>query len=96
MVKDHVSEALELFESGFSCSQAVLMPFSEELSLPRETAIKISCSFGGGLGGAGKTCGALTIAIIIVGLKYGTTDETVPEVKKPYKKHICVKVKKNG
>lgn len=82
MVKDHVSEALELFESGFSCSQAVLMPFSEELSLPRETAIKISCSFGGGLGGAGKTCGALTGAIMVVGLKCGKTNATDQEAKK--------------
>lgn len=82
MVKDHVSEALELFKSGYSCSQAVLMPFGDELNIPRETAVKISCSFGGGLGGAGKTCGALTGAIMVVGLKCGTTESTDQEANK--------------
>lgn len=82
MVKDHLLETLELFKSGFSCSQAVLVPYSEELNLSRETALKISCSFGGGLGGAGKTCGALTGAIMVVGLKCGTTEATDLEAKK--------------
>lgn len=82
MVKDHVTEALELFKSGFHCSQAVLTPFSEELGLPRETALKIACPFGGGLGGYGRTCGALTGAMMVIGLKYGTNKTTDVEAKK--------------
>jgi C_GCAxxG_C_C family probable redox protein len=73
---------LELFRSGFHCSQAVLAPFSEEFGLPRETALKITCPFGGGLGGYGRTCGALTGAMMVVGLKYGTTIPTDLEAKK--------------
>jgi C_GCAxxG_C_C family probable redox protein len=82
MVKDHVTEAIELFKSGFHCSQAVLAAFSEDLRLPRETALKIACPFGGGLGGYGRTCGALTGAIMVVGLKYGTTNAADLEAKK--------------
>jgi C_GCAxxG_C_C family probable redox protein len=82
MVKDHLTEAVELFKSGFHCSQAVLAAFSEEFGLPRETALKISCPFGGGLGGYGSTCGALTGAMMAIGLKYGTTKATDIEAKK--------------
>jgi C_GCAxxG_C_C family probable redox protein len=82
MVKDHLEEALELFKSGYHCSQAVLAAFSEDLDLPKETALKISCPFGGGLGGYGRTCGALTGAMMVVGLKYGTTKATDLDAKK--------------
>ncbi len=82
MIKDHVAEALELFESGYHCSQAVLATFSEDLGLPHETALKIACPFGGGLGGYGRTCGALTSGMMVIGLKYGTTKPTDLEAKK--------------
>jgi C_GCAxxG_C_C family probable redox protein len=82
MGKDRVTEALELFKSGFHCSQAVLAAFSEDLRLSRETALKIACPFGGGLGGYGRTCGALTGAMMVIGLKYGTTNIMDPEAKK--------------
>ena len=82
MVKDHAKEALELFKSGFHCSQAILAAFSEDFGLIRETALKISCPFGGGLGGYGRTCGALTGAMMVVGLKYGTFNPTDLEAKK--------------
>ncbi len=82
MTKDHFTEALELFNAGFHCSQAVFAAFSEDLGLPRETALKIACPFGGGLGGYGRTCGALTGAMMVIGLKYGTVNVSDPEAKK--------------
>jgi len=83
MIKDHVSEALSLFYSGFHCSQSVFAAFSGDFGLPRETALKISCPFGGGMGGYGKTCGALTGAMMVMGLKYGssTPDDFIAKVK---------------
>jgi C_GCAxxG_C_C family probable redox protein len=76
MNKDHVAEALELFESGFNCSQSVFEVFSESSGLPRETALKIASPFGGGLGGYGRTCGALTGAMMVIGLIYGNSAVT--------------------
>jgi C_GCAxxG_C_C family probable redox protein len=81
MVKDHLTEALELFRSGFHCSQAVFAVFSDELGLPHDTALKIACPFGGGIGGYGKTCGALTGAIMVIGLKYGSSVATDIQAK---------------
>jgi C_GCAxxG_C_C family probable redox protein len=64
-------EAVACFKKGFSCSQAVCSTYSRELGLDEQTALKISCGLGGGLGHTNGTCGALTGAALVIGLKYG-------------------------
>ena len=63
--------AVESFESGFSCSQAVFAAFSEDLGLEREKALRIAQPFGGGIARSGSTCGAVTGALLVIGLKHG-------------------------
>ncbi|MCP4178001.1 MAG: C_GCAxxG_C_C family protein [bacterium] len=81
-MNDKTINAENLFKSGYSCSQAVLAPFAEEFNIDIKQALKISGSFGGGIGGIGLTCGALTGAIMVLGLKYGSTDPKDAEAKK--------------
>ncbi len=66
-------DAVQSFRQGFSCSQAVLAALSEPLGLDRERAFKISQTFGGGMARMGLTCGAVTGAMLAIGLKYGRT-----------------------
>lgn len=66
-------EAVASFKSGFSCSQAVLSSFSEELGLDRDTANSVACGFGGGIARTGNICGAVAGAIMVIGMKYGKT-----------------------
>jgi C_GCAxxG_C_C family probable redox protein len=61
------------FNEGFSCSQAVLSTYGDQFGLTRELALKVSGAFGGGMGRMGETCGAVTGAFMIIGLKYGKT-----------------------
>jgi len=68
-------EALEIFEKGFSCSQAVFSTFAPELGVDYETAMKVSCGFGGGMAQTAATCGVVTGAIMVIGLKYGRVGE---------------------
>jgi C_GCAxxG_C_C family probable redox protein len=68
---DKVQKAIDCFKEGFSCSQAVLAAFCEPLGLDRDTALKISQSFGGGMAHMGETCGAVTGAFMAIGLKHG-------------------------
>jgi C_GCAxxG_C_C family probable redox protein len=70
---DKVKKAVECFKEGFSCSQAVLSAFCEPLGLDRITALKIAQSFGGGMAHLGETCGAVTGAFMVIGLKHGRT-----------------------
>lgn len=52
-------EAVQLFEGGFNCSQAVFSVFSNELSIDKEIALKIATGFGGGARN-GELCGAVS------------------------------------
>jgi C_GCAxxG_C_C family probable redox protein len=68
---DRVQKSVDLFKEGFSCSQAVLGAFSESMGLDRNTALKLAQSFGGGMAHMGETCGAVTGAFMVIGLKHG-------------------------
>ncbi len=67
-------KAKKQFEKGFSCAPAVLSAYSEQFGLEEELALKIACGFGGGIGRTGRTCGAVTGAVMVVGLKHGQAD----------------------
>ena len=64
-------EAKQQFEKGFLCAPAVLSTYSEQLGLEKTLAVKIACGFGGGIGRTGRTCGAVTGAVMAIGLKHG-------------------------
>lgn len=70
-MKSKVNEAIECFSNGFNCSQAILTTYCEQFGLDKETALKLSCGLGAGMGRLGATCGAVTGAYLLIGLKYG-------------------------
>ena len=61
------------FRKGFNCSQSVLAAFAEEFGLDPVMAYRVAAAFGGGMGHMGETCGAVTGAFMVIGLKYGLT-----------------------
>jgi len=63
--------ALNYFNNKFNCSQAVLASFGKDLGLLEDECLKIACAFGGGMGRQQLTCGAVTGALMVLGLKYG-------------------------
>jgi len=67
-------QAVNVFKGGSNCSQAVISVYAEDFGLSRENALKISSGFGGGMGRMAKTCGAVTGAFMVLGLKYGNVD----------------------
>jgi C_GCAxxG_C_C family probable redox protein len=71
MMKAKTDVAVEKFLSGFNCAQSVLYAFGPELGLDGETALKVATGLGGGMGGRGEVCGAVTGGILALGLKYG-------------------------
>lgn len=95
-----VENAVSCFKEGFSCSQAVLSAFAQQFGLDRETALKVAGAFGGGMGRMGETCGAVTGAFMVIGLKYGKTraeDEQTKEKAYSLVKEFVEKFKsRNG
>lgn len=65
--------AVEYFTKGFLCSQALLSTYGTQFGLDSEIALKLATAFGGGMGRRGETCGAVTGAFMVIGLKYGKT-----------------------
>lgn len=58
------------FMKGFDCSQVVLMQQAERLDMEPETLARTAAAFGGGMF-RGDTCGAVSGAMIALGLLYG-------------------------
>ena len=63
--------AMELFESGYNCSQSVILAFSDLVGIDEKTLARIGSSFGGGMGRLREVCGAVTGMFTIAGLLYG-------------------------
>ena len=76
----NADKAAATFKEGFSCSQAVLGTYCERFGLDKEQAYKIGSGFGGGMH-LDQTCGAVTGALMVIGLKYGRTRADDVEAK---------------
>jgi C_GCAxxG_C_C family probable redox protein len=75
-------KAVETFKKGNNCSMAVFSAFALEYGVKEEIALKIAAPFGGGIGRMGETCGAVTGALMALGLAFQTKpDETIDEMK---------------
>ncbi len=66
-------KARELFLAGYNCAQAVFAAFSDVMGLDEETALKLSSSFGGGMGRLREVCGACSGIFMAAGMLYGYT-----------------------
>jgi C_GCAxxG_C_C family probable redox protein len=66
-------QAEAIFRQGFSCSQAVLAAHADRGGLEAERALKLGEGFAAGICGLGRTCGALSGAILAIGLVHGRT-----------------------
>jgi C_GCAxxG_C_C family probable redox protein len=93
--KDVVETANRLHEAGFNCSQSVFATLAPDLGLERETALKIAAPLGGGICRTGEICGAVSGALLAIGLKYGsevpdpTAKERVYRLGRQFMEHFA-------
>lgn len=73
-------KALSLFSNNFNCSQAVFTAFAVDFGIDEKTALMLGTSFGGGARNA-EICGAVSGALLVLGLKYGHYDAEDNEQK---------------
>ena len=76
-----MEQAVAYFAEGYSCSQSLLMAYAELLSIQPAMAARIAAPFGGGMGHLGRTCGAVTGALMVLGAKHGHIEATDKETK---------------
>ena len=68
---DHAKLAAKYFVEGYNCAQAVVLAFCDVTGLDEKTALRISSSFGGGMGRLREVCGACAGMFMVAGLLYG-------------------------
>lgn len=79
--EQRILRAVELFKMGYNCAQSVTAAFADEYGYTEEQALKMSASFGGGIGRMRETCGAACGMFILAGLETGCTDAADREGK---------------
>ncbi len=65
---ERAEQALRLHDKGYNCAQAVVCAYCDRFGLDEETAYKMAEGFGLGMG-LMDTCGALTGAFMLAGLR---------------------------
>lgn len=72
--ENRIQRAVELFKSGYNCSQSVVAAFADLYGFTEEQALRMSASFGGGIGRMRQTCGAACGMFLLAGLDTGAVD----------------------
>ena len=82
-IEQRVERAKALFMQGFNCSQSVFAACADIYGIEDEAlALRLSASFGGGIGRMRQTCGAACGMFMLAGLENGSIIEGDSEGKK--------------
>jgi C_GCAxxG_C_C family probable redox protein len=71
-IENRVERAKTLFKQGFNCSQSVFAACADLYNIDETTALRISASFGGGIGRMRQTCGAACGMFLLAGMQNGS------------------------
>lgn len=78
----YAEKAVKLFkESGWNCAQSVYGAFTDVTGMDERTAMRISSSFGGGMGRMREVCGAVSGALMVLGVACASDDPTDQKAK---------------
>jgi len=70
-MNNRVKISKEMFENGYNCAQSVFFASLDKNQISEDAALKIATGFGAGMGRMQEVCGAVSGAIMAIGLKYG-------------------------
>lgn len=82
-MKNITEKAIDKFNNGYNCCQAVLCAYCELFDMNEKDALRITEGFGSGIGGLKETCGAVTGMFMTVGLINSAGDFDNPKKTKP-------------
>lgn len=69
------------FMQGYNCAQAVVLAFADILPVDADTLMRLSSSFGGGMGRLREVCGAVSGMFIVAGILRGYSGPETAAVK---------------
>ncbi len=81
-------QAKTFFKEGYNCSQAVFLAFAGDLNIDKNTLLKLTSSFGGGMGRLREVCGAVSGMFMVAGMLHGYTDPNDNHAKTQHYRRI--------
>lgn len=80
-MKTRVEETIGRHDKGYNCAQAVACTYCDLVGVDEETMFKLTEALGLGMGGMEGTCGAITGACVLAGMKNSTGNLEKPNSK---------------
>ena len=76
-----VKETIVRHDKGYNCAQSVACTYADLVGLDEATMFKVTEGLGKGMGGTLATCGALSGACVLAGMKRSTGNLETPDSK---------------
>ncbi|MBQ2140963.1 MAG: C_GCAxxG_C_C family protein, partial [Acidaminococcaceae bacterium] len=76
-----VKETIARHDKGYNCAQSVACTYADLVGLDEATMFKVTEGLGKGMGGTLATCGALSGACVLAGMKRSTGNLEAPDSK---------------
>ncbi len=86
---DRAAAARGCFMQGYGCAQSVLLAFADLTHLDTDTAARLGSSFGGGMGRMREVCGAVSGALMVLGMTLGYASPADKDAKNAH--YACVR-----
>lgn len=80
-METRVEEAIARHDKGYNCAQAVACTYCDLVGVSEETMFKMTEALGLGMGGMEGTCGAVTGACVLAGMKRSSGNLEKPDSK---------------
>lgn len=80
-MESRVEETLKKHDKGYNCAQAVACTYCDLVGVDEELMFKMTEALGAGMGGMQGTCGAVSGACVLAGMKRSTGNLEKPDSK---------------
>lgn len=80
-MKTRVDDVIKRHDKGYNCAQAVACTYCDLVGVDEETMFKMTEALGLGMGGMEGTCGAVTGACVLAGMKRSSGNLGHPDSK---------------
>lgn len=80
-MKTRVEETIKKHDKGYNCAQAVACTYCDLVGVDEETMFRATEALGLGMGGMAGTCGAVSGACVLAGMKRSTGNLEKPDSK---------------
>ena len=91
---DRVKLAIDNHKKGYNCAQAVLCAFADKTDFSEDQLFRIIEGFGGGMGGTGGVCGAVSAMVVLAGLNNSAGISALPKTNKAESYSFAAKLMK--